>query len=118
MPQPTKARDAPDDEPLFFFMPDGPWGEFYQWYRSTFVVSRSEIAALVGSWLSDDDGDCYDDSGAITFTCAEQFMMYRKAARFRDRDTQRRVLAADSPMEQKCLGKLTAGFTDALAGTR
>ncbi|KAI0457027.1 hypothetical protein F5B21DRAFT_107121 [Xylaria acuta] len=36
-----------------------------------------------------------------------------KAARFCDRDTQRRVLATDSPEEQKRLGKLTAGFTNA-----
>jgi len=39
-------------------------------------------------------------------------MMYCKAARFRDRDTQCRVLATNRPKEQKRLGKLTKGFTD------
>ena len=40
-------------------------------------------------------------------------MMYCKAGRFHDKETQRRVLATTSPKEQKRLGKLTARFTDA-----
>ncbi|KUI54753.1 hypothetical protein VP1G_02089 [Cytospora mali] len=54
----------------------------------------------------------YPSDGNIAFNCAEQFMMYCKAGRFCDRDTQRRLLASDRPKEQKRLGKLTAGFTD------
>ncbi|KAI1195991.1 hypothetical protein F5X97DRAFT_306486 [Nemania serpens] len=40
-------------------------------------------------------------------------MMYCKAARFGDGDTQGRILAIDDPKEQKRLGKLTVGFYDA-----
>jgi len=53
------------------------------------------------------------DSGLIQFNCAEQFMMYCKAARFHDVATQARVMATSSPKEQKRLGKLTRGFFDA-----
>ncbi|KAF6802328.1 hypothetical protein CSOJ01_11689 [Colletotrichum sojae] len=38
-------------------------------------------------------------------------MMYWKAARFRDTDWQARVLATDSPKEQKRVGNGTVGFT-------
>ncbi|KAI0107843.1 hypothetical protein GGR51DRAFT_515206 [Nemania sp. FL0031] len=122
MPQLKKSKvqvhpaldDEPlDDGPLFFYMPNAVWGEFCQWYRCTFTMSRSRIATLVGSAINEDDNNNnHNDDGNITFNCAEQFMMYCKAARFGDRETQRRVLATDSPKEQKRLGKLTAGFND------
>ncbi|KAI1123108.1 DUF1768-domain-containing protein [Nemania abortiva] len=115
MPQPKKTRtqegSALDEEPLFFYMPDAAWGEFCQWYLCAFTVSKPQISALIGTVISEtDDND--NDNGDITFNCAEQFMMYCKAARFGDRDTQRRVLATGSPKEQKRLGKLVAGFSD------
>jgi len=40
-------------------------------------------------------------------------MMYCKAGRFYDKETQGMILVTDSPKDQKRLGKLTAGFTDA-----
>lgn len=96
------------DEPLFFYMPDATHGEFCQWFPSTFTISKTEMSSLIGHAIDDADTE-----GSITFTCAEQFMMYCKAGRFHDKDTQRRVLATTSPKEQKRLGKLTAGFADA-----
>ncbi|TVY89329.1 N-glycosidase [Lachnellula willkommii] len=96
------------DEPLFFYMPDTTHGEFCQWFPSTFTVSKTQMSSLIGHAI--DDGDA---EGSLTFSCAEQFMMYCKAGRFHDKETQRRVLATTSPKEQKRLGKLTAGFTDA-----
>ena len=96
------------DEPLFFHMPDAPHGEFCQWFPSTFTISKTEMSSLIGHAIDDADAE-----GSITFTCAEQFMMYCKAGRFHDKETQRRVLATASPKEQKRLGKLTAGFTNA-----
>ncbi|KAI3316583.1 DUF1768-domain-containing protein [Xylariaceae sp. AK1471] len=98
-----------DDEPLFFYMPDAVHGEFCQWFPSAFIVSKSQISSLVGHAV---ENAADDDNRSITFNCAEQFMMYCKAGRFHDRGTQRRVLATDSPKEQKRLGKLTAGFSD------
>ncbi|TVY41856.1 N-glycosidase [Lachnellula subtilissima] len=96
------------DEPLFFYMPDTTHGEFCQWFPSTFTISKTQMSSLIGHAI--DDGDA---EGSITFTCAEQFMMYCKAGRFHDKETQRRVLATTSPKEQKRLGKLTKGFTEA-----
>ncbi|KAI1165460.1 DUF1768-domain-containing protein [Nemania serpens] len=117
MPQPkkTQAQDpAPDDEPepLFFYMPNAAWGELCQWYPCTFTVSKSQISTLTAYAVNENDSND-DDNGDVTFNCAEQFMMYCKAARFHDRNTQRRVLASDSPKEQKQLGKQTVGFYDA-----
>ncbi|TVY12778.1 N-glycosidase [Lachnellula arida] len=113
MKRQKKSPESPDttqhgsasnsDEPLFFYMPDTTHGEFCQWFPSTFTMS-----SLIGHAI--DDGDA---EGSMTFSCAEQFMMYCKAGRFHDKETQRRVLATTSPKEQKRLGKLTAGFTDA-----
>lgn len=53
------------------------------------------------------------DWGSIVFNCAEQFMMYCKAARFGDLATQKKILLSKDPKEQKRLGKATAGFEDA-----
>ncbi|KAJ9299332.1 hypothetical protein DTO271G3_2954 [Paecilomyces variotii] len=101
-------NQTPTDGPIFFHMPDAPYGEFCQWFPSHFTISKTEISSQIGYAIDDDDTE-----GSITFNCAEQFMMYCKAGRFHDRETQRRVLATKSPKEQKRLGRLTAGFTDA-----
>jgi ribA/ribD-fused uncharacterized protein len=100
-----------EDSPLFFYMPDAKHGEFCQWYLSAFTVSRLQMSYLVGHAIDDTADE--DTRSSITFNCAEQFMMYCKAGQFHDRETQRKVLATDSPKEQKRLGKLTAGFIDA-----
>ncbi|KAK2018863.1 DUF1768-domain-containing protein [Colletotrichum eremochloae] len=102
----TENRDQTNDNPLFFFMPHEEWGEFCQWYKAYFTVSKEEISGLVGHVV--DEADPY---GSITFNCAEQFMMYCKAARFLDTARQARVLATKNPKEQKALGRETVGFT-------
>lgn len=96
-----------DTSVLLFYMPNAQYGEFCQWYPSKFTVNKSKISQLVGHTVDETDPD-----GDITFGCAEQFMMYCKAARFHDTERQARVLATDSPKEQKQLGKKTVGFTD------
>ncbi|CAH0015902.1 unnamed protein product [Clonostachys rhizophaga] len=73
------------EPPIFFFKPDEPLGEFCQWYPAKFTASKADI-------------------------CAEQFMVYCKAGRFRDAETQRLVLATKDPKEQKRLARLTRGF--------
>lgn len=106
---------APSDDihkPLFFYMPYGAYGELCQWYSCSFTVSKLQISSLIECPIDDDDEDGANSDGNITFNCAEQFMMYCKAGRFCDRDTQQMVLETDSPKGQKCLGRLTAGFTD------
>jgi len=107
-----KAAQANTSESkyLFFYMTNAPFGEFSQWYPSTFVVSKAQVLQVVGQSAVEADDD---SSGNITFNCAEQFMMYCKAARFGDVETQASVMATDSPKEQKTLGRLTVGFKDA-----
>ncbi|KAK1637398.1 hypothetical protein BDP81DRAFT_318975 [Colletotrichum phormii] len=103
----NQPENSQSDKPLFFYMPDAEWGEFCQWYKSDFTVSKAEISALVGHIVDEADPD-----GTVIFNCAEQFIMYCKAARFHDASTQAGVLATSSPKEQKTLGRNVTGFTN------
>ncbi|RSL97491.1 hypothetical protein CDV31_012999 [Fusarium ambrosium] len=100
-----QAQDS-DTGYLFFHMPNTKHGEFCQWFPSVFTVSKAEISRLVGRDIDETDPD-----GSITFNCAEQFMMYCKAARFVDTSHQAEILATSSPRNQKLLGRKTVGFT-------
>jgi ribA/ribD-fused uncharacterized protein len=71
----------------FFFTEASP---FSQWYRCTFR----------------------DD--AITFNCAEQYMMHGKAMLFGDTATAEKILAAAHPKQQKALGRKVTPFDDAI----
>lgn len=46
------------------------------------------------------------------FTCAEQYMMYRKAELFGDCRIMNKVLKTDSPRKMKSLGREVSGFSD------
>ncbi len=98
------------NEPLFFFKPNEAHGEFCQWYPATFTVSKAEMSVLVGHPIDQDDPEGWQ---RIYFNCAEQFMMYCKAGRFHDSETQNLVLATRDPKEQKRLARLTKGFQSA-----
>ncbi|OBT87421.1 hypothetical protein VE02_04685 [Pseudogymnoascus sp. 03VT05] len=109
--KPQEEYSISDDWPIFFHLPNAVNGEFCQWFPSIFTVSTSQIESLIGDSDATDADPSTDEH--ITFSCAEQFMMYCKAGRFHDADTQRRVLATDSPKEQKHLGRQVNGFFDA-----
>ncbi|CAK7198768.1 hypothetical protein SEUCBS139899_001432 [Sporothrix eucalyptigena] len=98
------------DEPLFFYHQDRPFGEFSQWSRSTFVVSKERITEVtqIDTAVKEIEGP----ADLLTFGCAEQFMMYCKAVRFGDRDAQRAILATPDPSKQKGLGQRVRGFTE------
>lgn len=100
-----------EEPPLFFYMPNGPHGELCQWHPCQFTITKAEINALIGH---PDDAETTegDKSESITFSCAEQFMMYCKAGRFHDTKTQTKVMATDDPNIQKRLGKGVIGFSD------
>ena len=102
------ARKEKGDQPLFFFMPNEPHGEFCQWFPATFTVGKDEISALMGHPI-----DLTDPEGwsPIYFHCSEQFMMYCKAGCFNDAETQRKIMATDDAKEQKRLGQKTRGFS-------
>src|SRR5262249_12551652 len=64
-------------------------GPFSQWHPSVFTVSGTR------------------------FNTAEQFMMYCKAVLFDDTETAAQILAAETPKEQKALGRVVKGFDEA-----
>ncbi len=53
---------------------------------------------------------CQFEVEGITYNCAEQYMMARKAFIFNDDDTCARIMNEDHPREQKKLGRLVKGF--------
>lgn len=61
-------------------------GPFSQWYSCGFIV---------------------DD---MSFNCAEQYMMYRKAMLFNDVETAKKIMASRSPRQQKSLGRTVKPF--------
>lgn len=61
--------------------------EFSQWYPSDFVSKEGQ-----------------------TFHYAEQYMMYQKAMLFGDAETAEKILKAETPDEQKQLGRLVKNF--------
>ncbi|HJZ57679.1 MAG TPA: NADAR family protein [Gemmataceae bacterium] len=61
-----------------------------QWHRSPFVI------------------------GGISFTHAEQFMMYAKALLFGDHDAAAQILKAQTPREQQAIGRTVRGFDEAV----
>lgn len=65
------------------------WGTshpFSQWHPATFIIE------------------------GITFNCAEQYMMYRKAKLFCDEEIAEQILQAKKPSVQKELGRLVQNF--------
>lgn len=48
----------------------------------------------------------------IVFSCAEQYMMWRKAILFQDENSARRILTESDPRRQKQLGRRIAGFDE------
>ena len=52
--------------------------------------------------------------GGITFSHAEQFMMYAKAMLFGDRAAGESILKASTPREQQAIGRTVRGFDEAV----
>lgn len=54
--------------------------------------------------------ECEFEIDGIKYNCAEQYMMAAKARLFKDDDVLERIMEAESPREQKKLGRLVKGF--------
>ena len=67
----------------FFYRKDSP---FSQWHPSKFQIK------------------------GITFNCAEQYMMYRKALMFDDYKNAHKIMKTTNPFEQKYLGRKVKNF--------
>ncbi|KFY68402.1 hypothetical protein V496_01109 [Pseudogymnoascus sp. VKM F-4515 (FW-2607)] len=106
-PQRVRAKKSTDDNPVFFYRPHERHGLFSQWYPSCFTVLNSSVTALVGPHLFSDSPD-----SCTAFNCAEQFMMYCKAARFSDNPCQSQILNTDNPGDQKKLGQEVKGYDE------
>ena len=52
--------------------------------------------------------------GGVTFTHAEQYMMYAKALLFGDREAADKILASESPREQQGIGRAVRGFDESV----
>lgn len=48
----------------------------------------------------------------VTFSSMEQYMMYKKAVCFRDKDTAEKILATNDVAEIKALGRLVADYNE------
>lgn len=69
----------------YVFFHNGP---FSQWYPSKFVIDK------------------------IKYTCAEQYMMYKKALLFNDLQTANAILKTNQPKQQKALGRKVKNFNE------
>jgi ribA/ribD-fused uncharacterized protein len=74
-------------------------GPFSQWYASKFTSSDN----IIGQY----------NYSTITFNCAEQYMMFKKASLFEDHNTATLILQANDPKTQKALGRKVIGFNAA-----
>ena len=76
----------------FFYKTSSP---FSQWHAARFTVPEGYL--------------CYS-TAKIEFNCAEQYMMYKKAVHFGDKDIARQIMETSQPREQKELGRAVKGF--------
>ena len=60
----------------------------------------------------------FNDESGQEFSCAEQYMMFEKAALFHDTETAKKILNTESPREQKALGRKVENFNPELWETR
>ena len=54
--------------------------------------------------------DMYDYHTGLTFNCCEQFMMYKKAEMFGDKDAMNDIMATPDPRQQKAIGRQVKNF--------
>lgn len=92
---------------IFFWQENKPHGEFCQWFQCTFRLKSSEITSLIGTHIYSDNPD-----QQVRFKCGEQFMMFCKAARFGDAESQRQIFATDMPRKMKAIGRKVQGFDE------
>jgi ribA/ribD-fused uncharacterized protein len=118
-PKPSKSpsKPIPTSDTIFFYMPnDTPYGVFCQWYPSTFTVPTAQLLFLAAPsphHVTPAPSSATVLAPTMTFNCAEQFYMACKAFYFSDAVSLTRILATDSPKEQKKLSRDITGFDGA-----
>ncbi|MCJ1394021.1 hypothetical protein MMC18_006899 [Xylographa bjoerkii] len=92
------ATLASDGGPLFFWREfEHPYGFLSQWYPASFKAPSP-----------------LPHKPEMTFSDAEQYMMYHKAMLFRDTETANKIMLATVPKEYQELGRKAKGFNRAL----
>ncbi|KAL8828122.1 MAG: hypothetical protein Q9170_006742 [Blastenia crenularia] len=82
--------------PVYFFREyEHPHGFLSQWFETLFTAPATEPTAQ-----------------PMTFRTTEQYMMYHKAVLFKDTETANKVMLADTPKEQKALGRKVKNFDE------
>ena len=76
------------EEIICFHNPDEENGYLSNWYPSRFTAND------------------------ISFSSMEQYMMYKKAECFKDKDTAAKILATDDVAQIKALGRLVANYNE------
>jgi len=76
-------------------------------------MKRNGFVFFWKSWLSNWQRSPFVIDG-VTYNCVEQYMMAEKARLFADSATESAILNADSPREQKALGRRVRGYDEAL----
>jgi hypothetical protein len=91
-------------DPIFFWRVQDVdnYPEFSNWYKCTFTVSASSLDYL--------NTTMPHASQTLTFSSAEQYMMYCKAAFFGDAASAAAIRRTSSPRQQKGLGRKVAPF--------
>lgn len=87
-------------------MPNEKYGEFCNWFPSSFSLTHAEICNTV---FQDQDRKCHD-TVVLTFGCTEQYFMFCKALRFHDKEIQKQIMSTSDPKEQKRLGRSIDNF--------
>jgi hypothetical protein len=76
------------------------------------VKVRGRYAMFWGQWPSNWEDSPMEIDG-VHYNCVEQWMMAEKARLFEDAATEAKIMAAESPADQKRHGRRVAGYDDA-----
>lgn len=91
-----------DFKDLYVFFWGGPLSN---WYPAPFKCSFFPIKSEQDMSLED-----WNLPEVVKYSCVEQYMMAAKAICFEDRETYDKIMATDSPKEQKALGRQVNNF--------
>ena len=79
--------------------------DFIFFWGHTPATSSEITQTCLSQWWK-----CYFTEGGITFCCAEQYMMYKKALLFEDYEHADEIPKTKDPKNIKALGRLVKGF--------
>jgi ribA/ribD-fused uncharacterized protein len=86
-------------------------------FTDKFVTVNGKFCFFWKGWPSQwYGGHPFKDKAGYTYSHPEQYMMAKKADVFGDRETFKKIMATNSPREQKDLGRQVKGYDDTAWG--